>query len=781
MILLSILAKAYAFAFGVSHWPEALVCGLAGVVLDIFVFRGSSRGADRARRVIFRDVLAMNLGAVLAGVAVEDGFAHAAMRWKDGIPVLCEAACYMLRSLGLPVASFQGELHMTTMSGPLRFPVSLDGLGLLMPAWVASFYGIFLLRTAPSLRAVLRSAGWIFAILVLLALIRLVLATSLFLALCDFVSYESEELPVGPFFKPATIAAMYLPLLLVCWPLLARVLPRGGGEDEKPGARPGPALWALGLGFTALLLTAYWEPKGRMKSGAVLINTFHTQWSRTDRPYDRDWYGADSGYNYACLKRLLDVFYDVRELKGRIRANDLEGASVLIIYLPDQPFSDDEQRLIMEFVRRGGGLLLIGDHTNVFGSSSHLNEIAGRFGFIFRDDVLFDQEEDFFQRLDVPRLQPAFLHGMAFFKFRGAASIEPTSCFTRSVISLDNTKSLRAIYSVNNFYPPPRDDPSMRTGRFCVAAASRFGQGRVAAFADSTVFSNFEIFYPGKYEYLLNTVNWLNHADMAMATFVRRSALLAVVLLLVWSLVRAPHPRRWLSIMIVALLALHLARLAGLMAEHARAGFPRPARPARFLFFAADGNDQAYVLRDFTSRAPYDQRYDVFIQWVLRTGAFSAFHVTGPQHRVGLYEHLVQAGKVNLGLALIIRGPEQLGQLATLARGPGVQARRWLLMFSRKLEWDALAKGLSVSGLVTRAESLEKARSAWPAGDVLLSEGDRRLLLVFSAERFSDQAMGFSEKVVPDSNQRVLFDEAFSLCDRLFADAEETEKQAKRP
>ena len=32
--------------------------------------------------------------------------------------------------------------------------------------------------------------------------------------------------------------------------------------------------------------------------------------------------------------------------------------------------------MVHEFVRGGGGLLLIGDHTNVFGSTSHLNEIC---------------------------------------------------------------------------------------------------------------------------------------------------------------------------------------------------------------------------------------------------------------------------------------------------------------------------------------------------------------------------------------------------------------------
>jgi hypothetical protein len=770
MIFLSILAKTYAFVLGPVHLAFSLACWAAGLAADVVFFRRRHLSRERRNGIVVRDVLLMNLGVLLVGCAVQEAFTYAAMRWKEGLPVLSSLAACLLRAIGLPAASFRGDLYVTTMSGSLSFAVSLDNLGLWIPACVASFYGVYLLLTAATLRAVLRSLGWIIGIMIIVALVRMVVATGLFLALCDFVSYETEELPVAPFVKPAMIAWMFLPFLLASWPLLTRVLPRSA-ERSVASLRSSFCAWALGPVFLLLLLTAFWEPKGRMKSGKVLINTYHTQWSRTDRPYDRDWYGADSGYNYACLKRWFEVFYDVRELKARIQASDLEGVSVLIVYLPDRPFTEEERRLIVEFVRRGGGLFVIGDHTNVFGSTSHLNDLCAAFGFVFRDDVLFDQEEDFFQRLDVPRLRSSFLHGMDFFKFRGAASIQATSFSTRPVICLDNTKSLRAIYSVNNFYPPPHDHPSMKTGRFCTSVASRFGQGRVVAFGDSTSFSNFEIFYPGKYEYLLNAVHWLNHSDRLLGTFARRCGLLVACLLLAWLLFRVPHPRRWLHACVVALLAFYLARFIGLAAEHVRADFPAPLRPTQALFFASEPDDPVYVLRAFTSQASYDQRYEVFIQWILRTGAFSGFYVTGPGYRNELYAHLCQDPKAKIGLALIVRGPQQLGLLKELMKGPGAKTQRLLLAFSKQLDWETVAKTLYDSGIVSRMDALEKVKAAWPAGEVILEEGKRRLLLVFSAERFSDQAMGFSEKVTPNDAQRALFGQEFSLVDRLFGES----------
>ena len=47
---------------------------------------------------------------------------------------------------------------------------------------------------------------------------------------------------------------------------------------------------------------------------------------------------------------------------------------------------------MVEFVEAGGGLLLIGDHTNLEGSAAHMNDITRAFGFTFRDDVLYSDQ-----------------------------------------------------------------------------------------------------------------------------------------------------------------------------------------------------------------------------------------------------------------------------------------------------------------------------------------------------------------------------------------------------
>jgi len=765
MMILSILLKAYALVFCPIHWPTALGCWVVSAILDIYWLRDRSRKVSMPVRTASADLILFNAASLVIGLALCIAFFGATMRWKSGLPIAARAIEWLFALLKFPAGSFQGRLYANTMVGPTSYPVNLDTLGLLLPMLVLATGCVYLLLNASRWRAVARGLVWLIAVLVPVILLRWVLATALFLGLCDFVNYETQDLPITPFFKPAFIAVFYLPFLIVAAVLLHRPLKECTVPDPsalRPAHRKHLWLW---IPLVLLLLLIFWEPKGTPKNGTVLINTYHTGWSRTDRPYDRDWYGAASGYNYACLKRLYEGFFDVRELTERITAEELETASVLIIYDPNRHFSDEEIQAVHRFVARGGGLFVIGDHTNVFGSSSHLNQMLDGMGFLFRDDVLFDLDEDFFQLKDVSPLHPGKLHGMTFFKFRGPASIRSTSLFSRNIFTLGNAKSLRAIYSVNNFYPPPHDHPKMWTGDFAVSMSSRYGRGRVAGFADSTVFSNFEIFYPGKYEFLLNTVHWLNHADLLAVLPFKRLALLGAAILLGVLVFRAGRPRRVLVMFMAVGLMAAAAWTVARLTDQARTDFPEPAQPMRFLFFAAEPEDEALTLRSFVTKTPYEQKYDVFIQWVLRADIFSGFHLHGKRFDNVLAGMLRENEKVDAGLALIATRPEHLVLLDALIPEPVAGAERLLLMFSGTFPWEDVRARLS--GVLSEA-GLAEAEAAWPNGTARIEETTRRIAVVFQAERFSDRQMGISEKITPSEAHRALYNKQFELLDWLF-------------
>jgi hypothetical protein len=321
---------------------------------------------------------------------------------------------------------------------------------------------------------------------------------------------------------------------------------------------------------------------------------------------------------------------------------------------------------------------------------------------------------------------------------------------------------------VNNFYPPPHDNPRMKSGTFCVSAASRYGRGRVVAWGDSTVFSNFEIFYPGKYEYLLNTLEWLNHRDGTLFSLGRRIAALILIAGVAGFLLRRREPRVWLVTLTILVGAMGVAQLASLTDWHRRGRFAQPVQPSEWVVFAAHPDDKAHHLRDFVTEEPYDQRYEVFIQWVLRTGAFSGFQMLGGNQKNGLYEHLRASDAARTALALIVRKPDDLSQLNELAAVRTRAKDPLLLMFATTISAEQAAAGIKRAGLVRSSEALARIPEAWPSGEVVIDDGGRPVMILAGAERFSDQAMGISEKVIPDAGQAALFKQSFGVIDRLF-------------
>jgi hypothetical protein len=260
----------------------------------------------------------------------------------------------------------------------------------------------------------------------------------------------------------------------------------------------------------------------------------------------------------------------------------------------------------------------------VFGSSTYINPIARRFGFRFRYDCLFDIEDVFAQVYRRSRVLPhPIVQRMPPLLFAVSCSIEPESFLPALVILAGGLKRLDIDYSVSNFYPQVRDRLGMWFGSFHQAVAVHYGRGRVVGFTDSTVYSNFAAFYPGKPEFLLATVDWLNRENSI--SWMNRVFLLFSLALLV--LAACLHPRRAsesrvhgtvsLALGLVSIsLAVFLFRILTVVAYKS----PQPAQDFTSVVFEQGHCNYDLPLTDFV-REP-ERGYEIFYQWVLRLGYF---------------------------------------------------------------------------------------------------------------------------------------------------------------
>jgi hypothetical protein len=285
------------------------------------------------------------------------------------------------------------------------------------------------------------------------------------------------------------------------------------------------AIAAVLAALAVALFTAavFWCPCGARKGGRVMVVERHSKWEPTTKPYDTKWFvkpelfpDVNSGYNYARVYRYLGQYYEMSQLleKDKIDDETLAKCDVLIVKTPTERYSQDEVNAVVRFVEKGGGLLVIGDHTNYDRSTTIMNDMIRPMGFIFRDDLLFGFDKTPYEQFNPRPLAPhPIVQRVPPMDFAVSCSIDPGSSQGRPVIENVGLWSMGPEYHYSNYHPQPQHCPAMRYGAFVQTWAAQYKEGRAVAFADSTIFSNFAIGQPGKSELMLGMVEWLNRAN----------------------------------------------------------------------------------------------------------------------------------------------------------------------------------------------------------------------------------------------------------------------------
>jgi hypothetical protein len=459
-----------------------LVCALAGCLIPTFA------GRSHSSRLFAISVVASVIVICGASSVI---LKHLAWRLHE-VPV--PDAIHKLASKVLPGTARASELitfwtgrHLET----IRITFGALGIYEIWYLLVASmtFLGLSGARlTWRKLTLILGGLG-------LYALLRFIVLTGLAMEFSD----------PGILWKPHYVVVSWLPL--------GAVLGAGmysGGMLRFRSARPGwAALVPVCAGIVLALGLGYEDP-GNLKQGKLVIEETHADWEWVKEPFDTAAYGIRAEYNYYCLFEYLEHFYDVEVNLEPISPSVLDGADILMIKTPTKAFSPYEVEAIKRFVAAGGGLLLIGDHTNLFGMSTYLNAIAEGFGMRFRYDDTFDIETTGFSRYKKSRLcfHPC-LREFREFEFLTSCSVQG-DIHTKPVLAGYGLGSEDVDYSHPNFFGNMAFDICDRFGVFLQASARTFGKGRVLLFTDSTCFSNFCMFSPGATELILGFVDYLN-------------------------------------------------------------------------------------------------------------------------------------------------------------------------------------------------------------------------------------------------------------------------------
>lgn len=213
---------------------------------------------------------------------------------------------------------------------------------------------------------------------------------------------------------------------------------------------------------------------------------------------------------FSNLLRRLDI--NIKKNESEHLTKELvRDVDLLVIGNPiDDFFSTPEVKIIVDFVRSGGRLLLLSEYGSDYLQKTNINDISGKFGIKFEKNLLKEVNK-------ANQNCTSILHIQNFLKHQLTKHIREIKIGgTCSLFLSKNAKPL--LQSSENTWPEIFDSSTeqwIKDGeeeKQIIAAYSEFGQGKVIAIGDIDIFtsdSNIGSNSLDNQKFIQNIINWL--------------------------------------------------------------------------------------------------------------------------------------------------------------------------------------------------------------------------------------------------------------------------------
>jgi hypothetical protein len=482
-----------------------------------------------APRLVFIWLAAIFSGTVLILQSLALSFYYILAANYHYASALASGIACILDLTGIDAAANGGAVFILAQEKVFPFTVTFEKLGLY--PWILIYTGSLLLLFLIS-QNILSFVKH--ALLTLIASIFYLLLRYVILVHIFFFRDLPEVAGVRNdiFTDPWWLILSFVPLVLL---FLRLKIPEDLGLDFQMlvDRKNTIALSAAFFCVFCLTSSALFLDEGTEKDGRVLVDEIHSIWEFSTLKLDRNWYGENSTYNsYSMIEWLNDTYHVDRIVSPSFREWNVSGSQkvvpdiisdrltdeilnnydILIIKTPSA-YQPSEIDAIVRFVEKGGGLFLIGDHTNFAGIGTNLNQLSGKFGIEFGFDAVNTIKGRLFYFERGEFLHPVIKY-MPNLDFMTGCSLR-APLWGEAVIMGGGLRADPGEFASVGFFRETREnDPTQVTdtiwGLINQAVAVKYGRGRVVAFADSTIISNFRIFFGGSSNFVIGAMEYLN-------------------------------------------------------------------------------------------------------------------------------------------------------------------------------------------------------------------------------------------------------------------------------
>lgn len=250
----------------------------------------------------------------------------------------------------------------------------------------------------------------------------------------------------------------------------------------QSGSKRRTLLWLLSSValLTAVVGWSYYGLPKQIRYSAILDNG---HWAKSSEKYSLSKLNISSAYSYSEFADLISATsLDVDRLDRSI--------DELWIITPTTPFSEIQKLKLFNWVKQGGHLILLTDHTDLYGHARVANSFLNKFGIFTSLTATFSNNKaDYADDSFVGKFK--LMTGTSI----GGRGIWPT------LTGLWYEEN--AYYGNPNFFGPLRLSGDDKFTRLVLSGKKQFGLGHITVLADSTPFANFAVYQPGTPELIL--------------------------------------------------------------------------------------------------------------------------------------------------------------------------------------------------------------------------------------------------------------------------------------
>ncbi len=420
--------------------------------------------------------------------------------------------------------------------------------------------------------------------------------------------------PATASFLPDNQSALALPLASVL--LMSILIPGASLRGLQTGGLRGLAekrITLLILAAFFFLSLFYYTPITTSSDPVVIIDESNSEWEPTWPDYVQT-YKIDpvSGTNnYFGLLGILASLYDVTLTVDRpekqpavssvkaVQIGDLSletleeiaggRKAVLVVKCLTSPYNQSEIDAILDFTAKGNGLILIGEHTDIYGMCTYLNPISEQMGYRFLptgvQDVYTDTRGSITQKGELPPLMARYMTGDQVWET--SASME----------KLSNAKPLFEVITRPSYFAHYRNETSAffltrefteeiklnsQFARHLVLAGTTYGDGRVVLFTDSTDFNNGIIGFGDHMPIFLAMVEYVSSEEKYSKAFIP-----FLLLIMALAIVILNRRNAYSALVVLSILLLLSFNLSYPLA-HYTTQFPELKRESTIVILEAD-------------------------------------------------------------------------------------------------------------------------------------------------------------------------------------------------